>query len=78
MQEDVIGFDVSVHDVAFGEDFEGLDHLAEEEEGFFLVEGALLLHEFVHGAAVAELVDEVEVVCCFEHVDVLDDVGAVL
>jgi len=34
------------------------------------------LHEFVERAAVAVLVDEVEIVGGFEHVDVFDDIGA--
>jgi hypothetical protein len=36
------------------------------------------LHEFVERAAVAVLVDEVEIVGGFEHVDVFDDVWAAL
>ena len=34
------------------------------------------MHKFIEGSSVAELVDEVEVVGSFEHVDVFDDVGA--
>jgi hypothetical protein len=78
VDEDVVGLDIAVHDVGAGEDLEGLEHLSEEIECLFFGEGAFLLHEFIHGATIAELVDEVEVVGGFEHVDVLHDVGTVL
>lgn len=65
-----------MHDVAAGEYPKGFDDLSEEEQCAFFWEGAFLLHEFVKGAAVAVLIDEVEVISSLEHVDVFDDVGA--
>lgn len=78
MKKYVIWFDVSMHDIASWEYFEGFHHLAEEEECSFFGEGSFLLHEFVHGSSIAVFVDKVEVVGGFEHVDVLDDVRAAL
>ena len=65
-----------MHDVVSGQNFEGFDDLPEVNETLFFGEGSLLLHKFIEGASVAELVDEVEVVGGLEHVDVFDDVGA--
>lgn len=67
-----------MHDVVFGQDFESFDHLAEVGEGSFFGEGPFLLHGFIQSAAIAILVDEVEVVDSLEHVDVPDDVRTVL
>jgi hypothetical protein len=67
-----------VHDIASGEDFEGFHHLTKEEECSFFWEGTFFLHEFVHGPSIAILVDEVEVVGGFKHVDIFDDIGAAL
>jgi hypothetical protein len=44
MEEDVIGFEVAMHDVAFVEDFEGLEELLEEEQCAFLLNEAVLAH----------------------------------
>jgi hypothetical protein len=76
MHEDVVRFDIAMHNVVPGKYLEGLNDLAEVNQTLFLRQWAFFLEQFVEGASVAELVDEVEVVGCFEHVDVLDDVGA--
>lgn len=78
MDQNIIGLDVSMHDVGSGEHLEGLDDLPEVDEGALFGEGSLLLDKFVERAPVAELIDEVEVVGSLEHVDILDDVGAAL
>jgi hypothetical protein len=67
-----------MHDVTASEYFEGFDDLAEEGQCSFFGEGSFLLHQFIESASVAVFVDEVEVVGSFQHVDVLDDVGAAL
>lgn len=76
VDEDVIGFDIPVHNVISWQNFEGFNDLPEVDQTLFFREGSLFLHKFIEGASVAELVDEVEVVGSFEHVDVFDDVGA--
>ena len=78
MKEDIIWFDIPVHDITSGEDFEGLEDLPKVDEGFLFGEDSLFLHEFVESTAVAVFIDEVEIISGFEHVDVLDNVGAVL
>jgi hypothetical protein len=65
-----------MHDVVSGEYFESLYDLSEIDQGLFLCEGTFFLHEFIEGTSVAELIDEVEVVSCFEHVNVLDYIRA--
>ena len=67
-----------MHDVVARENLKGLYDLLEVVQSAFFGEGSLLLHQFVQSAAVAVLVDEVEVVGSFEHVDVLDDVLVLL
>ena len=78
MQQNIVRFDIPVHYVAFGQDFKGLEHLPEENQTFFLGEGSLFLNEFVHCSSVAKLIDEIEVISSFEHVDVLDYIQAIL
>ena len=78
MQQDVVRFDVPVHNITSGQDLESLQHLPEEEEAFLFRKRCLFLHKLVHGTSVAVLVDEVEVVGCLQHVDVLHNVGTVL
>ena len=76
MQQQVFWFEVSVHDVVPVEHFEGFDYLGKIGEGYSFWQHALLLEQFFEGAAVAKLIDEVEIVGSFEHIEVLDDVRA--
>lgn len=78
MDQNVIGFYISVHNVAAGQHFESLHHLSEKKQGFFFLKRALFLHEFVHGTSVAVLVDKIEIIGSFEHIDVLDNIRTVL
>lgn len=78
MQQNVVWFDVAMHNISPGKHLEGLYHLPEEEQCPFFGEGALFLDELIHGAAVAVLIDEVKVIGSFEHIDVFDDVRTVL
>ena len=50
--------------------------MPEVGQTLFFGEGSLFLHKFIKGASIAELIDEVEVVGGFKHVNVFDDVGA--
>jgi len=63
-----------VHDVVLIEDLEGVDELLEDEKSLFFWNNPILPEHAFEGAAVAVLVDKVEVVGRFEHIDVLDDV----
>lgn len=76
MEEDVVGFDVAVHDVVFLQGFERGEQLFEVEEGLTLGEAALAFDEVLQCAAVAVFVDEVEVVYGAQHLFEADDVGA--
>ena len=74
VEEDVVWLKIPVHDVVLVEDLEGVDELFENEKGLFFGYDSVLAEHALEGASVAVLVDEVEVVGGFEHVDVLDDV----
>jgi hypothetical protein len=76
MHEDIVRFDIPVHDIAAGKHLKRLHNLLEVKHGSLLRKRTLLLHDAVQGATVAVLIDEVEVVGSLEHVDVLDDIGA--
>ncbi len=67
-----------MHDVVFVEYLEGVDELFEDEEGLLFRDVFVLPEHSLEGATVTELVDEVEVVGGFEHVDVLYDVLVLL
>lgn len=75
MKEYIVRFHVAVHDVVFIEDLEGLEELFEDEQSIGFWELDLLGEEVLEGATVAVLIDKVEIVGCFEHVVVLDDIG---
>lgn len=65
-----------MHDIVFIEHFECLQNLPEESVSLDLGETSFLLNHPVQGTPIAELVDEVIVVGCLEHIDVGDYVGA--
>lgn len=75
MKEYIVRFHVTVHDVVFIEDLEGLEELFEDEQSIGFWEFDLLGEEVLEGATVAVLIDKVEIVGCFEHVVVLDYIG---
>lgn len=75
MKEYIVRFHVAVHDVVFIEDLEGLEELFEDEQSIGFWEFDLLGEEILEGTTVAVLIDKVEIVGCFEHVVVLDDIG---
>lgn len=53
-----------MHDVIFGEDLKGLNHLTKVDEGFFLWEGPFFLHEFIESTPITEFIDKIKVVYC--------------
>ena len=62
-----------MHNIVFGQYFEGIDYLFEVEECLGLLKASLvLLQNLLKSASIAELVDKVEVIDCFEHVVVTD------
>jgi hypothetical protein len=76
MEEEILRLEVAMHDVVLIENPEGIDDLGEVDEGCTFGETTLLFEKFLKGTAVAELIDKVEVIDCFEHIEVLDDVLA--
>ena len=63
-----------MHDVVLVEHLEGVDELLEDKEGFLFGNYPLLAEDALERSTVAVLIDEVEVVRSFEHVDILDNV----
>lgn len=73
MNQNVVGLQVPMHYIVLAQDAETLEYLPQELDGFLLGESALPLEEHVESAAIAKLVDEIEIICGLKHVDVLDD-----
>jgi len=67
-----------MHNVTARKNLESLHHLPEEIKSSLLRERPFFLHQFIHCAAVAILIHKVEIIRSFEHVDVFDDIRAVL
>ncbi len=76
MHENIIRLEISMHDIIFGEYFEGFNHLLEVEESFLFREWPILLHLSIQSTSIAILIYEIEIVRCFEHVNVPNDIGA--
>lgn len=63
-----------MHDVIFGECFEGLEHVHKVEEGLGLSKMPFVFDEFFECSAIAILIDEVVVIDSLEDLNELDDV----
>lgn len=63
-----------MHDVVLVQHLESVDELFEVQERLLFRKYSFLAENALQSAAVAVLINEVEVVGRFEHVDVLDDV----
>jgi hypothetical protein len=75
-EEDILWFDIAVHDIEAVEDLKGLQQLPEDAQRLLLGEGALPAKRLEESAAIAVLIDEVVVVARLEMILVLDDVFA--
>jgi hypothetical protein len=78
VEKNIVGFQITMHDIVLIESLEGLEKLPEDEQGLFLFEHIVFSEESLESAAIAVLVDEVEVVLGLEHVEVGDDVLVLL
>jgi hypothetical protein len=76
VQQNILWFDISVHNVAFSEHFEGVGELLKVEQTLLLRQIIHFLQNFLQSSTIAVFVDEIEVVLCLHHVDVFDDVPA--
>lgn len=74
MEKYIIWLHVTMHDIVFVKNLEGLKELFENEQSLWFAKFFLLGQQIFKGAPVAKLIDEVEVVGGFEHVIVSDDV----
>ena len=76
MNEYILWFQITMHDVMFVQYSEGFNNLCEICQGCLFWQCSLLFQEFFQGATVTELIDEVKVINSFQHVEVFDDVRA--
>ena len=75
MEKDVVRLQIPVHYVVFIEDFERLQELAKYLQCLFLREPRFFFELRFKSLPITELIDKIEVVGSFEHLDKLDDVG---
>ena len=64
-----------MHDVILVQDLKGLKELFEDEKGIGFGKLTLLGQKVLEGASIAILVDEVEVIWSFDHIEIYDDIG---
>jgi len=61
-----------MHNVVLIEYLEGIDELLENQKSLFLGQGSFFSESALECASVAVFVDEIEIIRCFEHVDILN------
>lgn len=74
MEQNILRFQVAMHDIVLVQDFEGIEELFEVGESLSLRELHLTFKKIIESASIAVFVDEVEVVSCSKHFNELDDV----
>lgn len=77
VEENVAWLEVSVEYVGLGQRFESDEQLLQDFQGFELREKLLLVQQRLQRPAVGELIDQVHIVGCLEHLQELDDVRVV-
>ena len=77
MKKYIGGFEISMHDIFVGENFEGLKYLLKILVDFILWEMSVFFDLLIEGASVAVFVEEIEIVDGFEYLDEFDDMGAI-
>ena len=78
MKQYVLWFQVPMHYIVFVEYFERLEDLFQIKESLSLLKFAFLFDNSIESATITELVNKVEIVNCFEHIDVSDNIRTVL
>ena len=63
-----------MHDIVFIEDLKSVDELFKNEKCVFFVDKFIFSENRFECSSIAELINEIEVVGSFEHIDVFDDV----
>ena len=78
MEENVVGLEVSVHDVILIKNLEGLKELLKDQESALLIQNILLPQHSLESASIAILIDEIKIVLRLQHIKVSDDVTVFL
>ena len=78
MNQYIFWFQVSVHDVMPTENFETFQDLPQESDGFGLGKKSIFVYQFVECSPIAEFVNEIKIIRCFKHIDIVDDVLALI
>ena len=74
---DVLGLDVTVDDAVYVQVVHGRDKLLDYAGCLDLVKGVVSCHSFVEGASMHHLVDKVDLLLVFVHLDDLPNVGVI-
>ena len=78
MDEDVLWFNISVHNVFLCKNFEGVGKLSKIDQALLFSKRTVFFQNFFKCAPVAVFINEIEIVNCLEHIEISDDVGTVL
>lgn len=65
-----------MHDIMLIQNFKCLYNLGKICQSHPFWELSFLFQKFLESATIAELINKIEVVGCFEHIEIFDDVGA--
>ena len=76
MQQQILRFQISMHDIMLWQNLEGFDYLSEVRQSLLLWQWSLLFKQFLKGTSIAKLIHEVKIIDSFEHIEVLDDMLA--
>ena len=74
MEENIIRFHIAMHDVIFIENLKRFQKLLKDEQRILFWQFDLFWKKTFKSTTVAVLINEIEVIGGFEHVNVLDDV----
>ena len=78
MHEYVIWFQVSMHNILFSENSEGLNHLSKIYNCSSFCKRPFLLHESIKGSPITEFINKIEIIDSFQHIDILNNIRTVL
>lgn len=78
MKKNVARFDISMHNIWFGQKLESFEQIVEVIHCLFLTKSTFILDLLFKSSSIAILIDKVVVVCCFKNLDKADNVRGVL
>lgn len=73
MEKNIVRFHVSMHNIVFIKNLKRIKKLLKNKQSFRLSEFFFLSQEVLKSATIAILINKIEVVVCFQHIVVTDD-----